>query len=150
MCWQSRAHTKTRWRHGLPRTHVTELANGLTQFREATAQAQVLRQRHQDTRSKLERAVVSLSEPLQLMDAYSRVRFQRDEGLLARWSAVRTLGKPAATRTMRSSGEGVVAPVGNPSAGNPAGAPAGALAPSEPAPGAGTEPPRDDRPSAAA
>ena len=52
----ARAHQEVLARSGSPRGQVTELANGLTQFRDATALAQELRQQHHDTRTKLDRA----------------------------------------------------------------------------------------------
>ncbi len=146
----ARAHQDALTRNGLARGHITELANGLAQFRDATTQAQVRRQHHHDTRTKLERSLAELIELLRLLDAYNRVRFQRDAGLLTRWTAVRTVGRVAAARARRGSEEGSELPP-VPVANSPTGTP---VAPSEIAPasahGHDDEPPREGRPSAAA
>lgn len=127
----ARAHQETLARSGLARATIHELANGLSQFRDATSQAHTRRQQHHDTRTELERAMADLTEQLRLLDAYNRVRFQRDAALLERWTTLRTIGRQTATRSKNSGGE--VAP--------PAPTPAQA---------ASTEPPQDGRPSAAA
>ncbi len=145
----ARAHQDTLTRNGLARSHIAELANGLAEFRDATAQAQVRKQHHHDTRTKLERAVAELIKVLGLLDAYNRVRFRRDAALLGRWTALRTIGRVASPRAKRGEESSEPAP----GASSPPGTTGTPVAPSETALASSRDdedPPREGRPRAAA
>ncbi len=121
-----RAHQEPLTRNGLPRGTLSEFAAGLSEFREAEAQAQSSRRQHRETRVALGGAIADLTQLLNVLDVYNRGRFRDDALLLSTWSNLRTVGRPA---TRRRSDDTSAAPP------NPSGTVSPpVIAPSQPAP----------------
>lgn len=105
----AREHQDALARHGFTKAQLNDVASRLQQFKNATTAATNAQQRVRETRAKLTRALAELSELLRLLDAFHRVRLERDPELLQVWTALRTVSS-AATRSKRSAPAGAAAP----------------------------------------
>lgn len=97
----AREHQDALFRHGFTKTQLGEVAARLQQFQSATTEAKNAQQRQREFGAKLSRAMAELSELLRLLDAFHRVRLERDPELLQVWTTLRTVGNVAATRSKR-------------------------------------------------
>lgn len=101
----AREHQEVLARHGFTKGQLSELSARLQQLQRATTAVKTAQQRHREIGAKLSKGLGELNDLLRLLDAFQRVRLERDPELLQVWNSLRTVGTTTAARRARKAAE---------------------------------------------
>lgn len=101
----AREHQEVLARHGFTKGQLSELNARLQQLQRATTAGKTAQQRHREIGAKLGKGLGELNDLLRLLDAFQRVRLERDPELLQVWNSLRSVGTTTAARRARKAAE---------------------------------------------